>query len=516
VREGHVQLKQIAGRYDVEREVGRGGMGSVWLCSDQVLGRKVALKQLGGFPGESSPHIARALREARSSAALSHPNVVSIFDAVEEGDHIWLVMEYLPSRTLSQIIKEEGAMPPERAARIGAQVADGLAAAHARNTVHRDVKPGNILVTEDDHAKISDFGIARTLGEDQLTQTGLVAGTPLYFSPELARGAHPSPAADVWALGASLYAAVEGEAPWPQQENPIAMLVHIAHNEPPSPQHAGPLAEVIEQMMTVDPEQRPSMMMARDRLREVAEGSGTAPPTLVADDLHATQVLPAGAAFAADTAEEPFAPEIPVAPPPPVVVGGSPDVRPRRSRTLVGLVVGVLVLAAAIGVGLLTGLGGGDDPRSPAAGGTGRSSSPRSDRSSDKAGTPDSSATAQGPAKTPDSSRTPTGSATKPVASTDDPAAFVKDYYALLPGDTQDAWKLLGQPMQDRVGSYGNYRGFWATINSVTVDRAKVVGDGAVEVSLTYVTDRGTEGEKRRITVADNGDGLEIVDDGTV
>ena len=121
-------------------------MGSVWLCRDERLGRSVAIKQVGGLPGSLSMHLARALREARHSAALSHPNVVAIFDAIEEGDHVWLVMEYVPSRTLDQLVRAEGPVAPARAARIGAEVADGLAAAHELGTVHRDVKPSNILV----------------------------------------------------------------------------------------------------------------------------------------------------------------------------------------------------------------------------------------------------------------------------------------------------------------------------------------------------------------------------------
>ena len=229
----------IAGRYRVEREVGRGGMGSVWLCHDELLGREVAVKQVGRMPGESTTDVARAMREARSSAALNHRNVVAVYDAVEEGEHVWLVMEYVAGRTLSQIVAEDGPLPPERVAWIGAQVADGLAAAHARGTVHRDVKPGNILVTDDDLAKISDFGIARTHGDATLTQAGLVTGTPAYFSPELARGDAASPASDVWALGATLYAAVEGRGAYPEQANALALLTTIATERPAAPARAG-------------------------------------------------------------------------------------------------------------------------------------------------------------------------------------------------------------------------------------------------------------------------------------
>ena len=224
----------IADRYRVDRAVGHGGMGTVWLCVDEMLGRSVAVKEVGHLPGESTPDLARALREARSGAALNHPNVVSIFDAVEDGERIWLVMEYVPGRTLSEVMKEEGPLDPQRVAWIGAQVADGLAAAHLRGTMHRDVKPGNILVADNDHAKISDFGIARTMGDAQLTQTGMVTGTPGYFSPNLARGEDPTAADDVWALGATLFAAVEGHPPFPEQSNALAMLSTIASSEPPA------------------------------------------------------------------------------------------------------------------------------------------------------------------------------------------------------------------------------------------------------------------------------------------
>src|SRR3954462_1267737 len=238
-----MQPDLIGGRYRVRSPIGRGGMGTVWLCRDEKLQRDVAVKQVGRLPGESMTDSARALREARSSAALSHRNVVTVFDVVEESDAIWLVMEYVPSRSLSEIIREEGPLDPAVVAHIGAQVADGLAAAHAAGTIHRDVKPGNVLIREDGVAKISDFGIARKAGDPALTQSGFVTGTPSYFSPELATGQAPSPAADVWALGATLYAAVEGHPPYPPRANPVAVLHEIATKRPPRPQRPGGLEQ---------------------------------------------------------------------------------------------------------------------------------------------------------------------------------------------------------------------------------------------------------------------------------
>ena len=156
-----MQPELIGARYRVQSAIGQGGMGTVWLCQDETLRREVAVKQVGLLPGESVTDSARAFREARNSAGLSHRNVVTIFDVVEEDGAIWLVMEHVPGRSLSEIIKQDGPLEPAVVADIGAQVAAGLAAAHRAGTMHRDVKPGNVLIREDGVAKISDFGIAR-------------------------------------------------------------------------------------------------------------------------------------------------------------------------------------------------------------------------------------------------------------------------------------------------------------------------------------------------------------------
>jgi serine/threonine protein kinase len=446
-------------------------MGSVWLAQDERLGRPVAVKRVGMLPGESLPHLARAMREARSSAALNHPNVVSVYDAVEEGEHLWLVMEYVPGRTLAEIVAAEGALAPVRVARIGAQVADGLAAAHAAGTVHRDVKPGNVLVTDDGVAKISDFGIARSQGDDKLTQTGLMTGTPAYFAPELARGGDATPASDVWGLGATLYAAVEGHSPYPSQSNPLALMARIAHEEPPIPQTAGPLRAPISRMMDVDPAARPTMAECAQVLHGAAAG-----PTTTAQR-------------AAPTPE-----------PEPTPVLAPPVDEPRRRRTPL-LVAGLLALLLVGGIAFLLVQGGEDEAPSAA---------PKS-----KAPTPEET-----PEETPDETQeqtpeeTPEETAAPPPASSD-ATGFAADYYAALPEDTDTGWAMLTPEYQDGMGRE-SYDGFWGSIDDVTFRGAEEVEPGVVDATITYLTDGSEETEVRRLYLEETGDGLLIADDEVV
>jgi serine/threonine protein kinase len=487
----------IAGRYRVEREVGRGGMGSVWLCRDERLDRSVAVKQVGGLPGESSLHLARALREARHSAALNHPNVVAIFDAIEDGDQVWLVMEYVPSRTLDQMVREDGPLEPRLAARIAADVADGLAAAHGLGTVHRDVKPSNILVRESDgHALIADFGIARTVGQEQLTRSGLVTGTPVYFAPELARGYEPSPASDVWALGVSLYVAVEGEPPYSEQSNAIALLNTIANQPPPQPSRAGPLTTVMRQMLDPDPESRCTMLEAAKQLHRVAEERPAE-----------TRVL---------APAEPILPPADSGPPDTVPTRTVPAEPPRRRGPALVALTALVVLA-------LVGLGGWwltRDADEPSADGSGpKAAGPRASQpagSSD--GTPSAgpSETSEPPSPEPSATESSPGvgssTAPPPVAGAGSPTELVADYYTLLPEDTDAAWELLTPELQQEFGESG-FRGFWATVDEVEVGGTETVDDGVVQVSLTYITDGRAEQETRQLGVEQTDDGYLISDD---
>lgn len=445
-------------------------MGTVWLCHDEVLGRDVAVKQVGVLPGESAPDLARALREARSSAALNHPSVVSVFDAVEEGDHIWLVMEYVPGTTLSELVAREGPLSPERVAHIGAQVADGLAAAHARGTVHRDVKPGNVLVGPGDVAKIGDFGIARSPGDPQVTASGLLTGTPLYFSPDLARGADPSPADDVWALGATLYTAVEGEPPIADRGNAIATLTAIAESRPRQPRRAGFLTDALGRMLDPDAGSRWSMADAAHALRRLHERH-QAPGTL-----EATARRP-----------EPTTPVVEKAP-----------VERRRGRW--PLLVGVLVLLLLAGTAAAVLVRQYDDD--PSASPTGR-------RSDSSVPPPETATATETATVTATSDPTEESSETAPPATSSDPEQAVVDYYALLPDDTEDAWAMLGPGARSDAQGYDNYAGFWSGISSVQVDGTSIDGD-VVSVDLTY---DGDDSETRRLRMASTSEGWIIADD---
>ena len=261
----------IAGRYRLVRQLAAGGMGTVWLAQDERLERPVALKLLHPQPGLSRAEAElvsqRALREARLTARLHHPNAVPVYDVVEHAGQPCLIMQYLPSRSLQAILEQHGPLPPAEVARIGAQLAAALAAAHQAGIVHRDVKPGNVLIAEDGTVKLTDFGVSHALGDASLTSTGMVTGTPAYLAPEVARGVPSSFASDVHSLGATLYAAAEGAPPYGSGQNPMATLHRVASGRPNPPTRSGPLNPLLGRMLATDPAQRPAMPEVADTLR---------------------------------------------------------------------------------------------------------------------------------------------------------------------------------------------------------------------------------------------------------
>jgi serine/threonine protein kinase len=560
----------IGGRYRIDHAVGRGGMGTVWLARDELLRRDVAVKQVGLLPGQSDTDSARALREARSAAGLGHRNVVTVFDVVEERDAIWLVMEYVEGRSLSQIVAAEGPLDPARVADIGAQVADGLAAAHAVGTIHRDVKPGNVLVRADGLAQISDFGIARSPGDPRLTQSGLLTGTPTYFSPELARGAAPSPAADVWALGATLYAAVEGHPPYRSQENPVALLHDIVTTRPPAPDRAGFLEPVLQRLLDRDPVSRwtmpdaahalhrlasehapertraetlrdipagpparPAEAAAPERTGRGAGGSGRLDPssTAVARAIGPVEGPAAESRDRSDPLPGSSAPggsrpsgSPPRGSPPPgsspagsSPAGSSPAGRSVGGRAGYALAALVLLLLVGGGVGYLLvhtgGDGSADHGGGTAAGVRSRSATSTPTSGPSGSGSADSGGTGSSGTGSSGTGSTGTGSAgATPSESADgtSQAAFLQRYFTLAPGGTDAAWRQLGPGEQAQGRS--RYDSFWRGISSVTVSDVRAeAGSDKVEATLTYRrTDGVTSTERHRLTLVRSGDGYLI------
>jgi serine/threonine protein kinase len=271
----------VAGRYLLQDRIGRGAMGTVWRARDPVLARDVAVKEVQ-VPGllstqERDVLQQRTLREARAAARLNHPGVVTVFDVVEADGHPWIVMELVKARSLEQILAEDGPLPAAAAAEVGSMVLEALACAHAAGIMHRDVKPSNVLLSDEGRAVLTDFGIATLEGDPGLTQVGMVMGTPGFCAPERIRGEHATPASDLWSLGATLFAAVEGHGPFAGRSSPIAALAAVANEEAPPARAAGPLSPLIAALLQRDPGLRPDAATAR---RMLAAGLLAAPPAV--------------------------------------------------------------------------------------------------------------------------------------------------------------------------------------------------------------------------------------------
>jgi hypothetical protein len=567
-----MQPQLIAGRYRVLRAIGRGGMGTVWLCRDQVLGREVAVKQIGALPGESATETKRAMREARSAAALNHPNAVAVYDVVDHDSRPWLVMEYVEGQTLADEISRDGHLSPQRVADIGAQLAGALARAHERRIVHRDIKPGNVLIDKAGRPKISDFGIARGHGDEQLTQVGFITGTPGYLSPELARGGDPHPASDVWALGATLYTAVEGQPPYEPRSNPIALLRAIATERPRPMTHAGVLAPAIDAMMDEDPARRWDMATSAKRLGRIARSTAViarvdlaktaimavAPPAST-QRLEPTQRLAAGpvvaapvakprvagvpvvrtpvaaAAVAAAPVAKPLVAAAPVAAAP---VVAAPVAEPRVAR--VPLVAAPVVasptpqglsdihdgapglpshdwrsarrwLPPVLVALLVVVLGVAFLSQLGHLGATTARTSPRITSGKPKA------TAASKPSQTPAAtSSAPARVTAVPAPSVDTKLqVFVRSYYSDVTKGTSRTWGQLTGTMQRAAGGRGGYDGFWGTIGGVTVNQFQANASATqATVNLTYTRKDGTRStETHQFTFVTQGGGFLIDSD---
>jgi serine/threonine protein kinase len=469
--------RRVAGRYQLSERLGAGAMGMVWRAEDEMLNRVVAVKELL-LPPSLDERLAdqarrRAMREARIAARLQHPNAITVYDVVEHDGQPWLIMEYLPSRSLAATIAERGPLPVDDVVRIGSQLADALAAAHKVSVVHRDVKPGNVLLGDNGAVKITDFGISRAVDDANATATGRSVGTPAFFSPEVAKGEDGGYPSDVFSLGATLYNAVEGTPPFGISENSIAQLHRVAGGAIRQPTQAGPLTPVLLRLLDPDPATRPTMAEAAEELGVLAEiadpaVAGPAPmPTLVE-----------------------AAPPQAIAPPPPPPP--STEDQAKRRKAILGLVAAVLLLVVIVGAAFL--FANRDKPS-----GTGQNTGTTTTTTTPA---PATSGAVQPPvatsttASTPSSSSSPTTPGSPPPASDGGGqvgmAKAVSDYFGLLPGNQEAAYaRLTAAFKQDRAASFADYQAFWNRFSSVTASNVAAQGPNTVSANLQYVERTG-------------------------
>ena len=504
----------IAGRYRLVSRIAVGGMGMVWEGWDEVLRRRVAVKQLLTQPGlsEADALLARdrVIREARITARLHHPHAVTLYDVVDDDGSPCLIMQFVQSRSLSAVLQERGTLQLAEVTRIGADVASALQAAHAAGIVHRDVKPGNVLITDDGSAKLTDFGISHAVGDVTLTSTGMVSGTPAYLAPEVARGGKSSFPADVFSLGATLYAALEGTPPFGTDTNPMAILHRVASGELIPPRRSGTLTPLLLRMMAPEPADRPGM-------GEVAFELTVRPGRAVPDDDAETTVITAALVSAphppppsqdndgpTDTAP------LSVLPPadPPADPAADPS-GPRRTARGAVLAVLAVVLVAVVLVGFLL-LRDGDtgqsaDSPAPAAPSAASAAGPPTAPTSVETSSPATVSSA------PESSAAGAG----PTAA--DLAAAVSSYYALMPGNTDEGWTRLTPAFQTGIARDRQYYdSFWGGVDRVVVSDVVGTPPDTAEATINYsFADGSTSVERTRYRLVEDGGVLKL-DDSTV
>ncbi|WP_051836380.1 serine/threonine-protein kinase [Streptomyces sp. NRRL WC-3742] len=360
----------VAERFELLERLGAGGTGTVWLARDLVLEREVALKQIRSATDDvhrSTDVRERVLREARALARIDHGKVVAVHEVLDRWPDLWMVMEAVEGRSLHEVL-QDGPLSPVRAARIGLDVLGALRAAHAAGVLHRDVKPGNVLIRPDGSAVLTDFGIASFAGSQTLTEPGDIVGSPEYMAPERISGGEVGPASDLWSLGMLLYVCVEGEHPL-RHDTVWQTLLAVCEKPVPPPSKAGPLSAVIDALLSRQPDERPSPARLAELLDAAAEGGRWAGPSEAN-----TVVLPlAPARTSPDTlVESPTLVARPVGRPPADSPSSDGAATPRGERRRLLLMLAVLTGTAAVATTAFTLLGSGNratDPEpSPTAG----------------------------------------------------------------------------------------------------------------------------------------------------
>ncbi|MCE7005866.1 serine/threonine protein kinase [Kibdelosporangium philippinense] len=356
----------IAGRYRLVSVIGHGSMGTVWRAYDEFLHRPVAVKEIRlppGMPqGQADEVRERTLREARAIGVLSHPNVVTLHDIAHENGDPYVVMELVPGSSLAHLLRSQGPLDTTQAAAVADAVAAALQAAHQAGITHRDVKPANVLIATDGRIKLADFGIAHNISENTLTKTGITLGSPAYIAPEVASGSEVTNNADLWSLGATLFATIEGHAPYDPEGDVIATLLEVVNGDVPKPSNTGPMAKVVSSLMIKEPTDRMTLAEVRRRMYGLLPEPGTSPFTLE-DITEAESFIPApkqpepepvvepevdstGPSLADDPGPLPFAPSQPM-----LELDAEPTARIRRGvpRSLIYAAAVLLFLAAAGG-----------------------------------------------------------------------------------------------------------------------------------------------------------------------
>lgn len=500
--------RRVGGRYLLQRQVAAGGMGTVWQARDETLRRDVAVKMLHLQPGisdaERTQAVERAMREARIAARLHHPNAVQVYDVVDDDGGPCLIMQYVPSRSLATAVAEDGPMAPHEVARLGTQIAAALAAAHRVGIVHRDVKPGNVLMADDGTVKITDFGVSHAFDDVTVTSTGMVTGTPAYLAPEVARGEDSTAASDVYSLGSTLYFAVQGRAPFGEDGNPMAVLHRVASGRPEPAARAGELGPMLESMMAPAPADRPAMVDIATRLPDLHPLAGEASDTDVTRQLRVAGPSDAPTARVPTpprpmTAALPVAPMPPMPPVPPVL---PPDDRRDDDHRRTLLVLGAVALVAVLGVVLaVVLLRSGSDTNTASGDGTptGAVSSPAATGSASSAPTSPTAAATSAASSTPTSSAPTTSAPTSssPTASPSTTAAgtptaaelenAIVQYFQLIPGDLDAGWERLTPSFQEgRAGGRESYDEYWDTVRRVDVENPRGDAPGSVTARLVY------------------------------
>ena len=506
----------IAGRYRLVSRLGSGAMGVVWRAQDERLGRTVAIKQLRAPIGMSSTRIEqshqRAQREARIAARLQHPHAVAVYDVVEHEGRPCLVMEYVASRSLAEVLADGRVLTTAEVGTIGAQLASALIAAHEAGIVHRDVKPGNILIEDSGSVKLTDFGISRASGDVTVTTTGEMLGTPAYISPEVAQGRPADAASDVFSLGATLYAALEGVPPFGTGTNAMALLLRIVHGEIRQPEHTGALVDTVMWMLAQDPANRPSMEQVQ---RELESATDETVPFLPSSDPEGRADGPAAALAETASDESAEAAEAP-SPSPAAVPSAAPAPKKTpRSRPAIlsrahALPIALLVVAALLTAGIVAAItahsnSSGSAGSPPAAThGTQTAGSTHSKSAAPTTGTAATTKAATKPATTSAATTSPTttGSAT-PSATTSASVAqqlssAISHYYTLVPGDLSEAWGYLTPGYQQNTAKgEANYDQFWNQMQSVSLSDLQAEPPSTVVATLDYVYKSGKTVQER-------------------